>query len=256
MARYETPSVRTTLATLFVGVLVLTAGCSAAGIFGGGGDGDNGSIEPYTDSGDELDGEMLNESHTEAIESAGSYTLGYNVTLSGSNSSLVQNTRGQVDLENDRQYAVQFVSLFGNRTTYRYTADGTTYQRIVPENGETQYQTSNGSTTASPAINTNNVDAFEWEQQGTETVDGVGVTRYEATGVANYSALPTAPSEANASDVSATLLVSEDGVMHEYTLDYTQESSGATQEISLRYAATEVGSTTVEEPDWLDEARN
>ncbi|WP_135821170.1 DUF7537 family lipoprotein [Halostella litorea] len=259
MERLELPSARGTVATLLVAMLVLTAGCSAGGLLGGGdgnGNGDSGSIEPYTDSGDELTGEMVNESHTSAIQSAGSYTLESNVSLTGADSSLVQNAHGQVDLENDRQYAVQFASLFGNRTTYRYTADNTTYQRIVPEDGETQYQTSEGGQIANPSINTDNVDAFEWEQQGTETHEGVGVTRYEATGVANYTALPTSPAEENVSDVSATLLVSEDGVMHEYRVDYTQEGSGSTQEISLRYAVTDVGSTTVEEPGWLDEARN
>ena len=249
-------SVRRTFATLLVAALVLTAGCSAGGLLGGGdGNGDDGSgdIDPYTESGDELTGEMLNDSHTETIRSAGSYTLVANVSLSGEDSALVQDARGRIDLENDKQYVVQFASFFGNQTTYRYTADNTTYERVVPEDGETQYQTNEGGTITQPTVNTDNVDAFEWEQQGTETHEGVDVTRYEATGVANYTALPTSPSEENVSDASATLLVSEDGVMHEYVVEYTQESSGSTQEVSVRYAATDVGSTTVEEPDWLDE---
>lgn len=257
MARFELPSARGTIATLLVAALVLTAGCSAGGFLGGGDDdGDDSGIEPYTESGGDLTGEMLNDSHTEAIESAGSYTLESNVSLTGEDSSLVQNASGQVDLENDRQYVVQFASLFGNQTIYRYTADNTTYQRVEPESGETQYDTTQGGQITSPAINTDNVDAFEWEQQGTETHEGVDVTRYEATGVANYSALPTDAGEGNVSDFSATLLVSADGVMHEYNVGYTQESSGSTQQVSLRYAASDVGSTTVEEPGWLDEAQN
>ena len=242
---------------MLVALLVLTAGCSAGGLLGsddGNGDNGSGDIEPYTESGDELTGEMLNQSHIDAIQAAGSYTLEANVSLSGEDSSLVQDARGRIDLDNDKQYVVQFASIFGNQTTYRYTANGTTYERVVPEDGETQYRTNEDGTITEPSVNTDNIDAFEWEQQGTETHEGVGVTRYEATGVANYTALPTSPEEGNVTDVSATLLVSEDGVMHEYVVEYTQENGDSSQSVSLRYAATDVGSTTVEEPDWTDEA--
>ncbi|WP_135536199.1 DUF7537 family lipoprotein [Halostella pelagica] len=254
MKRSKTQSVRRILATLFVTVIVLTAGCSGVtGIFGND-DGDSG-VEPYTESGDELTGEMLNESHRDTLRSAGSYTAEVNISLTSDESSITQDTRGKVDLENDRQYVVQSASLFGNRTTYRYMADNVTYEKVVPEGGETRYETTQNAETASASVNTDNIDAFEWEQRGTETHEGVGVTRYEATGVANYSALPTDASEDNISDLSATLLVTEDGVMYEYTVDYTRESD-STQELSLRYATRDIGSTTVEEPDWLDEAQS
>lgn len=252
------------LAVALVGLLVASAGCAQIpGMGGDGGDDGSSDIDPYTESGDELDGETVSTDHVAAIEDAGSYTYDVTFEAADGESSLSIDAHIEADMESDEAYSVQESNFFGNQTTYKYTSGNVTYERSVSEGDEenAQYKTSDDSrvepVNTTPSFEPTLVDGVEWSQEGTEERDGVGVTRYESTGVANVTALVGAGTDAeNVTNVSATMLVDADGVVRQYDLTYTVEEGDSETTVTYEVSTSAVGSTSVEEPDWLDEARN
>lgn len=219
-------------------------------------------VEPYTTSGGALDGETLSEDHRSAVEAAGTYTVEEQVEIQSAERSRRYATRVEVDLENGEAYSVRETAVVGNRTTYRYTNDNTTYRKQVVGNDEetASYATSESAdvapVNATPRVAPGLIDGLEWRQAGTEARDGVNVTRYEATGVANLTAVvgPNATAE-SVTDVNATMFVDADGIVRQYELTYTVEGDGRTMTVTYSFSTTAVGLTMVEEPDWIDEAK-
>ncbi|PSQ27832.1 hypothetical protein BRD03_06375 [Halobacteriales archaeon QS_9_68_17] len=266
MGTFDASTRKRLLTVALVGLLVASAGCAQIpGIGGDGGDGDGGSsdIEPYAESGDELDGETVSSDHAAALQEAGSFTYEVSLEAADGESSLSINARVEADVENDEAYSVQESNLFGNQTAYKYTSGDSTYEKTVRGSDEenAQYATSEDGqvqpVNTTPSFEASLVDGLEWSQEGTEEQNGVGVTRYESTGVANVTALAGAGTDAeNVSDASATMYLDADGVVRQYDLTYTVQEGDSETAVTYEVETTGVGSTSVEEPDWLDEARN
>ena len=253
------------LTVALVGLFVASAGCAQIPGMGGGDGGDGGSsdIAAYTESGDELDGETVSSDHAAALEETDSFTYEVTFEAADGESSLSIDAHVEADTESDEAYSVQESNFLGNQTAYKYTSGNATYEKTVREGDEenAQYTTSEDGAVepvnTTPSFQASLVDGLEWSQEGTEELNGVGVTRYESTGVANVTALVGAGTDAgNVTNVSATMLVDADGVVRRYDLTYTVVEADSETTVTYEVETTDVGSTSVEEPDWLDEARN
>lgn len=102
------------------------------------------------------------------------------------------------------------------------------------------------------------------ERVGTETFDGVTVTRYEYTDAEAWqtynqgvtSGASDTEEEVTVTDFEIATLVDSDGIARLTTWTLTAETeSGETVSAEWRYSLTGIGSTSVEDPDWLAEAQ-
>lgn len=248
--------------------LVLLAGCSGVPGLGGGGG------EAYTAADEPLNTTALQADHTENLREAGSFTVRLNGTSTVGNDTSTQQTVIRADLESNRTYQRSQVdqSLAGQSSGVEselYVDNGTGYARFVLGSGnqsQAQYQTVDlsqlppGSSAPSEQFLTLDqyfaiTEGANWTQQGTESFRGTTVTRYTIEGDYNESAL-TGGTAANVTDFGATLLVTGDGTVRSFGFNATVEQQGRAVNVSNTIVVTDVGSTAVEEPDWLDEARN
>ncbi|MFD1514659.1 DUF7537 family lipoprotein [Halomarina rubra] len=261
-----------TLALLLCATLVL-AGCSAVPGLGGG------SSEAYTSPDEPLNASALQADHTENVEAADSFT--YHANSSGT-TNLGQESNGSytvdttltawVDVTDDEYRYVSRTngSVLGTPSRSNvsvFITDGTAYAQ-QQAGGETQYDSrptnlsSDIVASATLAQQWAVVDATNWTQDGTETVDGETLTRYVANGSAavEHSALLArsgAPeSAANVADFDAVLLVTSDGTVRSFTTETTIDLAGRSVKSRSSVGVSDLDDTSVERPDWLDRARN
>ncbi len=251
--------------------LVLLAGCSGVPGFGGG------SGDAYTAPGEPLNASALQADHTENLREAGSFTVTINGSSAFGNDSTEQGTVVRADLENNRtlQQADIAQSMGGQATggtQTLYVEDGTAYVRLAfgSDNGtQTQYQVVNLSGQASQQSPSRQfltlnqyvsiIDGGNWTQQGTESFEGTTVTRYTVNGTDAFDASSLAAAGApapNVTDFEATMLVTADGTIRKLAFTFEAVAQGQPITVTNDLVVSDVGSTTVEQPGWLDEARN
>lgn len=138
-----------------------------------------------------------------------------------------------------------------------YTADGTTYFKEIV-NGSVNYGTTD-SVSAVPQRPRFGLDeqvrtaikAGEWEPVGLVERDGRTLLEFRATQVdppnVNTSGNTTVTSDGR-------LLVDQRGVVHLVSVSTTVENDRGRVRYVLEVQTTDVGSTTIEEPSWLDNA--
>lgn len=97
----------------------------------------------------------------------------------------------------------------------------------------------------------------EWTPQGTETYDGVTVQRYTYDGDDYWTELDGELDDGTFSVQSASyeLLVDDDGIprYQSYRVEAVDET-GVEGWYEWEYTVTDVGTTTVADPPWLDAA--
>ncbi|MBX0304515.1 DUF7537 family lipoprotein [Haloarcula salinisoli] len=242
---------------------------------------DGPDTEPDSDveangTGADLDGEELNNATRAAIEDAGSYT--YQTTFrTASQSRRGQsrsrtNTTTQVDLEAEEGLRVSNYSSTGQQSSQTfsstvYTDGNTSYQQRITSEG-TNYSTQEGASTGFGGItpvNTSNfsqnltfvTDGLVWETNGTTTLDGDTVTEYTLAGVEDEDAfIQRLRLRGTLTDISGTLYVDDDDVVRQTSLAYTVESQSGSLSAQSRLTLSDIGSTTVEEPEWTSEAED
>jgi len=102
----------------------------------------------------------------------------------------------------------------------------------------------------------------ERSNHGTETFDGVRVTRYELTEAssqliqADSAVSGGSTGVTDISDRHSVVLVDDDGVSRHESWSFTGRTAEG-QQVSgeWEYSLTGVGSTVVDDPDWLAEAK-
>ncbi|MDS0280884.1 DUF7537 family lipoprotein [Haloarcula onubensis] len=277
------------LATLLVVLTVVLAGCFGGGVTDDGGDtapdSDDSTATPTAgeptaadaESGGTggamtgTDGLSLSDADTR-LRDAGSFTTEWSYTLTtadGTTSTF--SDRYEVDLETNRSLE-RYSSVSGSETGLDYQifiADGVSYTRYGGSDGEAYYT----STDQAPSVfesATGRASSFytylEEDAQfaGRETFDGVSVSRYEYTdreawqtynqGVA--AGTFDTDEEVTITEFEIATLVDDDGVARLTTWTLAGETeSGQAVSAEWRYSLTGVGSTAVEDPGWLDEAR-
>lgn len=138
-----------------------------------------------------------------------------------------------------------------------YTEDGTTYYREIVN--ETARYGTTGDVSAIPErprfgaderIRTA-VESAEWEPAGTVERDGRTLVEFRATSV-------DPPDVNTTGDTTVTsdgrLLVDTDGVVHHVEVSTTVDEEGGTVQYSLSVTLSDVGSTTIERPEWFENA--
>jgi len=258
---------RKQIAAIAVAALLVFAGCSAGGdggttttaaeTTGTTVDGDGDGETPVYES--PLDGATVAENHEAIVQDAGTFTLVSTSNQTQDDQSFVVNSSTQVDLESGEYYSNQETQ---GRSVEQYSyGNGTAYQNLSISSGETQYsvpeQTPNASDLAGSQI-ASFVDTFALSHAGTETVDGTETHVYEASGVEdlNESAPGFSDIDAgNITNVDAQVYVTDDGLVKRFVYSLALSTDQGNVSLAVDQQYVDVGSTTVEQPAWLDEAR-
>mgnify|MGYP000067648145 CR=1 FL=1 len=236
--------VRRALLAVSLAALLVVAGC--AGTSGDSGDGDGGDY-PAADAVDE----SLIEDHSAALADT-SFT---ERMVTETNQATITQVR-KLD-PGDDQYLLESTG-FGNSTTY--TDGDQHYQRTVLEDQTQVSAVDSGVNTSVVGPSSQYLTAFvsanvTYERDGSTTFDGDDVARYTAEGL-------DALSEEMRNDVgenttlqsfSGSVLVDGDGVIRKVEVDIETERDGQAQTASITVEVTDVGSTDVEEPDWVSQ---
>ena len=254
---------------LIVVSLVVLAGCAGGGDVAPGAEG--GDAGSTGDGGaDDGDGAEFDLGDPERLlRDAGSFTVTWSYAGADASGAETEFTREfYADLESERSYSRTASATDGRADGggfEQYVADGVTYTRFG--SGDDAMVTSQeGSTEVlGTAIALSQARAYGADDgltfAGTETFDGVTVDRYELSAAdqalirAGSVAAQGEPGTLEITSFEYVVLVDEDGLSRHESwafsgrTDDQNEVSG-----SWEFSLTGVGSTTVEEPDWLDEA--
>lgn len=251
---------RRTAFGLVVVLLVVTAGCV-------GGNSDPGPISDTSEGGaggDSGDGgaAALVENRTAALEAAGSYTSVWRMRTYEDGAQVSEMAyETAMDYANQRYgFEMRSTSEGTTRTSAAsYYADGTSYQRLG-EGEDAQYMANDvpfgqvaKSGRAAFVAMSGDLDGFT--RTGTETFDGVGVTRYEMGSTAPWLS-GQGQDGVQWTDFSYVVLVDDQGLVRSERWTGTGvDDAGVERSVEFTYELTGVGSTEVPEPAWLDLAR-
>ncbi|MEF8785199.1 MAG: hypothetical protein V5A45_04640 [Haloarculaceae archaeon] len=242
------------VSTVFVVLLVMLAGCV----------GGNGTSETGTGPDGSPDGDVtIVENRTAALLDAGGYTSVWemNVTSEADGVSATTYTHA-VDYENERSsFGMLLTSRNEVSTAYEnFYADGTSYTRYG-EGEEATYQVADGmfapenTLFSVESFVTSGSDLAAFSAAGTETYDGVTVTRYERTDQPAWIAAQGTDGEFSWTAFNYVVLVDADGLIrYESWGGEGVDEAGAETTMTFSYSLTDVGSTVVEEPGWLTTA--
>jgi len=249
----------TRLLTVLVLSLVAFAGC-----VGG---------EPAADDGtDVADGgaapvdrsDLSVEATDRLLRDAGSFTATWSYSTTEAGETTTITNAYQVDLQANRSIETFTMSGPDARTDFEtFVADGSAYTRYETD-GEAFYQvrpqddTSFQSAVDRGTLSYESVD--DARLVGTETFDGVTVDRYEYSDLSTWRQIGAGAfgsgENVTVTDFTVVILVDADGLARQTAWTLTGETDdGETVSIEWRYEVTDVGSTAVPDPDWLDEAR-
>lgn len=212
------------------------------------------SLPPGVEETGVTDVDALMAAHASTLNgSSATVTIGFVLTVNGTGQDI--GLRGKELPGTDRG---RMEVTFPDGTGTYYTADGTTYyQEIV--NGSVDYGTTDGVSAipdrarfgADERIRTA-VAAAAWEPVGTVERDGRTLLEFRAAKVdppnVNTSGDATVSSDGR-------LLIDQRGAVHHVSVNTTVENERGTVEYGVRVTVSGVGSTTVEEPPWLENAR-
>lgn len=259
--------------TVLVALLLVVAGCTgaptdtttAAPTDGSGNTGGTGGSGGTDDSTGDADGFDVSDSEAQ-LRTAGSFTSTWSLTMvdSTGNESMLTNTY-YVDLGANRTSETFTISGDDAGVSYeRFIADGTSYTRlgddtevfyqVLPaDDNQVEYALARGASFSYD-------DLSDATFVGTETFDGVSVDRYEYTDPTLWRqyGVTAFESDENVTITEFTLvvLVDEDGLARSSSWDLRGETEdGDPVSAEWRFELTDVGTTSVTDPDWLDEAR-
>jgi hypothetical protein len=252
---------RTQLLSIALALLLVLAGCTGADApsdatpVAGGGDG--GADDP--DDFDVSDPETV-------LRDAGSFTSTWRFTVTDADgeTTTMSNSFAVNIAENRTSEAFSVVG--ESVTNYeRYVADGTSYTRFG-EDEEAFYQvTPFQGDPISFALARGAAFAYDdlsdAEAVGTESFDGVSVTRYEYRDPLLWQQYGTSAfageENVTVTDFVLVSLVDDDGLARSTGWTLTGENeAGEEVRAEWRFELTDVGSTTVPDPDWLEEAES
>jgi hypothetical protein len=242
------------VSTVFVVLLVLLAGCV----------GGNGTSDTGTGPGDSTNGDVtLVENRTAVLLDAGGYTSVWEMNVTSETDGVSATTYTHaVDYENERSsFGMLMTSRDEVSTAYEnFYADRKSYTRYG-EGEEATYQVADGvfapenTLFSVESFVTSGGDLAAFSAAGTETYDGVTVTRYERTDQPAWIASQGTDGEFTWTTFNYVVLVDADGLIrYESWSGEGVDEAGAETTMTFSYSLTDVGSTVVEEPDWLTTA--
>lgn len=247
---------RNALLLIAVGCLVALAGCSGA-LSGTGADGPTEDDLTYPDGVSEngTNVSALADGHAEALNGS-SFSLAVDSTQNSSMGN--QSFEVTAAVSADRETVRANVTGGGQQSTL-YLTESQRYTRMTTGN-DTVYDVSERESSGMQLVPSSYSGAAYVEQFAAQTdanftptdvreVDGTPVVVLSADG-GNIS------DESPIVNYDATILVDEDGVIHSLSVTAEAEQDGETSTVSFSMNVTDVNDTSIEEPSWLDEARN
>ncbi len=212
-----------------------------------------------------FDAAALQNTHVEALENAGSFRS--SSALVTRNASATRYINGSYGVERNGPFIntanITYVRDTGTQdfpVTTRYTEGDTTYERRIGDNGTTYDKGTAPYNESDPdpvdevvayqlgRIARNVIDGSTWTVTGNGTLDGANVTRYDTGGNA-FGAAGYGDATGN-----ATLVVDEAGVVRYVAYRFVATTGGERTEYVYEAGYADVGSTTVQEPDWTENA--
>jgi hypothetical protein len=253
--------------TLVLVVVMLTAGCLGGEGPAGGASGEAENT-PDSDGAAAADSPELTDPET-ALRDAGSFTVTWQyagVDATGTGTEVTHEYRA--DLRGERSLTVTSSSRENRAegTTEQFVADGTTYVRTGTSEAPSYVSYPGTADVVGTAIALSQARAYGANENltslGSERVDGVPVTRYERSEAdsqliqAGSAATSGGPGTAEITDFHYVVLVDEDGLSRYESWSFTgRRVEGQAISGEWEYTLTNVGSTSVDDPDWLAEAR-
>lgn len=236
--------------------LVVLAGC--AGAFGGASE-ESGPPAYATESG-ELNATALERAHTDALLEAGSYTQvsTAEVTYDGDRPDYWfpnQTIVSKWDREAGAQSFEQEVESQGYVGGY---ANGTRGYQMQEWDGETEYAVREldrsdeefaAAMREQARVGVPGLSNWNFEYDGTAERDGETLHRFTADEFDGQRQIPDRVVDAN-----ATVLATDEGVVRHIDLRFAGQSQGESVTVRITIAYEDAGETTVEAPDWVDEA--
>jgi hypothetical protein len=245
--------------SLSVVLLVLLAGCS--GIVADVETESHGPNETEQVHDLPLDGETVLDTHESTVNDAGSFTYDLNTTVwNDSNGDIIQfrETEVRADLDSGeffgtdqqmyRPYSETYLDGEGN--AYQRKRNRTTVQHAAIDPSQV-----NVTSFARPPLR-RYIDGLALEHQGTDTVDNVTVDTYRATTTeqvdpSEHGLAVISPDRLDS--VNVTVQIDREGVVR--TFDYRvvgENAQGDALRFHIRLGYSDVGSTNVTEPGWLE----
>jgi hypothetical protein len=221
-------------------------------------------------TGDGVSSESIFSEHADAVAAAGSFTANVQIQVNTSqqDASIDSTTMGNIETDTGYQQ-VDVSSSFLSQTTEVYTSGDETWQRTNSSFGQGpqyDYATAPYEGSVQP-VNTSQAATgnfqfgsteLTWSEAGSETVNGIETTRYTANDISSPERASSliGTNVSSVEDIRFEAFVDGDGIVRRLALDFTGESQqqGEVQQ-TLTYELTDIGSTTVPTPEWLDEAR-
>lgn len=248
---------RRALQLLAVSCLVALAGCSGALTGGAGGPTLEETSYPAGVSDNGTDLAALSEAHAEALNGS-SFSLALDVSQNSSASNRSMAVDAAVGPDRD---SVRVNVSGADQSMATYATAETRYLRIATGD-RANYRATERTDDAlkllpSSYSGTTYLDRFGGQVEANFTptdvreVDGTTLIVLRADG-----SDVSAPDGTNVTDYNATILVDEQGVIHRFEVSALTERGDASVRNSVTMTVSDVNETTVEEPAWLDEARN
>lgn len=167
-----------------------------------------------------------------------------------------------VDLAANRSFETSSMRDATNAVVFeRYNADGTSYMKYGEGDQAVYMGMPQDSTPFADAVSEASIGDFDrFHRVGTETFDGVTVTRYEYADADLWRTyglgITQDPEDVQVTDFTLTVLVDGNGLARSTSWTLTGETQdGKPVSGTWTYTLTDVGTTTVAEPDWLDAAK-
>jgi hypothetical protein len=248
-------------------VFVLLSGCS--GLVGGGDNGtgteglpEDASAFDYADgfSADGIeDREAAVETYNDAVQAHGNYTGTYGYGAESGEGETNVDVEYRVDFETERAYQHAVVeSPRVNATLETYYAKDKRYSLAEYEGQQGDVGVENRTfpperLTASEAIEPLLLNASSYNAS-VERRNGEPVVVYRTTDIGSANGVLGVENSDSVVDFEATFAVDDEGLIHSasYRLDF--EVDGNERTATMEFELTDIGSTTVEEPDWVGEA--
>ncbi len=219
--------------------------------------------EPAIGAEPPLEAGSIASTHQSGLEAAGTFTVNSSSTIRGAGEDSGTDTSGaRVDLDANSAYQVSQPT--EEATRYTYAEGATAYKKnVLDAFDEPEYETDElgrplaESLTAGRTV-LETVRAVDYERSGTVTNDGQQLAVYVANGSDSVETGPLYQGE-EITEFSSTLVVNpETGVVHRLQTERTTDafSAGEPTTVVETLEFSNVGSTTVEQPDWVEQLKN
>ena len=257
---------RERVAILVVGLAVVLSGCQVLPVDDSTDDGPTPTAEPEgtpsvadvtmppgVDESGVTDADALLSAHATALEGESTTVeIDFQLTIDGEGERAA--LEGKTIPSDDRGW--MSVDLRDGAGEY-YTEDDTTYEKATVD-GTTRYTTTDDVSAIpdQPRFGADDriedaIAAGNWTATGTADYDGTTLIRFEAVEIE----VPVVDDPDATVGAHGQLLIDEYGVVH-YAEIYTEvEADGETVEYGIEVTVSEIGTTTVEKPDWTERAQ-